>query len=60
MTYHYYCDICKKEFAIDRKMGKAPQTAPCCACGELSLRVFGVNVRIPNPTHDARKGRGKG
>jgi putative FmdB family regulatory protein len=60
MTYHYYCDKCKKEFAIDRKMGKAPHTCKCQRCGEQSLRVFGINVRVPNPTHEARRGRGKG
>jgi len=61
MIYEYYCYLCDEDFVGGNyPMGMAPQTRACPKCKRKCGRSFKVNVHIPNPTHEARKGRGKG
>lgn len=58
MIYPYKCDKCGE---IDREFatGKAPNKIKC-ACGTMAHRIYMISVSVPNPTSEARAGRGKG
>jgi predicted nucleic acid-binding Zn ribbon protein len=60
ISYGYICTRCLNEFEEFYKMGTAPQYVPCSKCNGNCQRNYKINVSVPNPTHDARKGRGKG
>ena len=59
MDYEYTCHRCGVNATRDFKLGKAPSTVKC-KCGKQMGRAYNFSVRIPNPTHEARNGRGKG
>jgi len=61
--YDYHCcnEDCDNEFSLLLPLGKAQQVAECPKCENTSYRVLRApNIHVPNPTHGARKGRGKG
>jgi hypothetical protein len=60
MIYSYYCDICKIHLRVDFPMGKAKKKVRCNECSGMCERHYEVNVNVPQPTSEARKGRGKG
>ena len=58
--YSYLCEKCLNSPDKYFKMGEAPQRIKCDKCGKLCVRVYNINVRVPTPTHEARKNRGQG
>jgi len=58
MIYSYECEDCGKHIEKDFNMGTAKKTIKCI-CGKKAIRVYNFGTCIPNPTHEAREGRGQ-
>ena len=59
--YAYICEACGARVEIRQGITE-PAKVRCRTCGKHQLRrqVGPVTIRVPTPTSDARKGRGKG
>jgi len=61
MVYNYFCEECDKTITKECKMGDAPKDVECLRCGNKGCyRIYNSVVRVPNPTHEARRRRGRG
>jgi len=60
ILYQYVCSHCSHVEEIWSTMGKAPSLLHCSICNHTAYREYGCNVHISKPTHESRKGRGKG
>lgn len=58
--YQFICSRCLERDEEFYSMIDAPTIVSCSKCNGVSYRVYGCSVKVPNPTHEARKGRGKG
>ena len=59
--YRYRCRACGDELDAYQSIHEEPLRR-CGRCGSQSLSkiIFPPAVHVPNPTSEARKGRGKG
>ena len=60
MIYSYECEECNKVTEKNFKMGSAKSFVKCPNCGKKADRIYSFGTSIPNPTHEAREGRGQG
>ena len=61
MIYEYMCEDCKKVYVRDYPLGEAPRKIICEECKKrIPKRIMKPYLSIPNPTSEARRGRGRG
>ena len=58
--YSYTCLRCGYNQEMTFIMGDAPEHVRCEKCRSNCKRDYKCNIMVPNPTHEARKNRGKG